>query len=273
MSYGPSFLGGYRALITGGAQGIGLEIARALVAVGCRVAVVDRQVGKAAEVASVLGEGSYCIAADITEPDECQAAVATVLEAFGGLDILVNNAAPGRDRSMIGRISSADWDLHHSIVLLGAAAMAENTLDYLSKSNRGVIINISSVLASSVGADQASVAYHASKAGLEQFTRWLAVRCGPMGVRVNAISPGLVDRDFGPKLSDNKVHRKIIETIVPLGRASSGQDIANLVIFLASDAASYITGQVVRVDGGLELNELFGAGLRIYNSMVDIEKS
>ena len=116
------------------------------------------------------------------------------------------------------------------------------------------------------------MAYHSAKAGLDQFTRWLAVRCGPRGVRVNAVAPGLVDRDVGPKLVDNPVNRRIVEAVVPLGRAASGREIAKTVIFLASDAASYITGQVLAVDGGLEVNEVFGAGLRVHNAMVENAK-
>ena len=272
MTFGPDFLGGHRAVVTGGAQGIGAAIVRELVAVGCRVAIVDRQDDKAQAFATELGRGTCSISADLAVAADCQAAVVSARDAMGGVDILINNAAPGRDRRMIGRIGDADWDIHQSVVLRGAASMVDAALDDLSASKRGAIVNISSALACNVGADQASVAYHVAKAGLDQFTRWLAVRCGPRGVRVNAVAPGLVDRDIGQKLVDSPVNRRIVEAVVPLGRAASGREIAKAVIFLASDAASYITGQVLAVDGGLEVNEVFGAGLRVHNAIVDNAK-
>lgn len=266
MTYGREFLRGYRAIVTGGAQGIGSEIVRELVAVGCRVAIIDLQGEKAEALALELGDGCIGISADITVATESVAAVDQVRNAMGGIDILINTAAPGRNRGVIGKIADSDWALHQSVVLGGAANMVEATLNDLTASKRGAIVNISSVLAGSVGLDQASVAYHVAKAGLNQFTRWLAVRCGPVGVRVNAVAPGLVDRGVGQKISDSLINRTIIETLVPVGRAASGQEVAKAVIFLASDAASYITGEVITVDGGMGLRETFGSGLSVYNA-------
>lgn len=266
MTYGRTFLANRRAIVTGGAQGIGAAIVRGLSEAGCRVAIVDRQGDKARDLAIQLGDGVFALTADLAVSADCHAVVALAREAMGGIDILVNNAAPSRDRGMIGRIAEADWDIHQSIVLRAAASMVEAALGELSASRRGAIVNVSSVLASSVGSDQTSVAYHVSKAGLDQLTRWLAVRCGPAGVRVNAVAPGLVDRDVGQKLIDNPVNRRTVEAVVPLGRAGLADEIAKAVIFLASDAASYITGHVLAVDGGLEVNEVFGAGLRAVNA-------
>lgn len=266
MTYARDHLAGYRAIVTGGAQGIGSAIVKVLVAAGCRVAIVDQQQEKARVLAAEVGSGTIGIVANLTRDEDCRAAVKAARDALGGLDLLVNNAAPGRDRSMRGRIADADWDVHQSVVLRAAASMSEAALDHLSASKRGAIVNVSSILANHVGFDQASVAYHVSKAGLDQFTRWLAVRCGPLGVRVNAVSPGLVDRDVGQKLTDSVDNRRVVEAIVPLGRAASGLEIGKVVVFLASDAASYITGQIITVDGGLEVSEVFNAGLRGYNA-------
>ena len=258
-------LQGRKAIVTGGAQGIGAAIVRGLAAAGATVAIVDRQEDKAKALAAQVGKGIVTVVADLASADDCRKAVRSASKALGGLDILVNNAAPGRNREVIGRIAdAADWEQHESIVLKAAASMAEAALDGLGASGHGAIVNVSSILASTVGADQSSLAYHVSKAGLDQFTRWLAVRCGGSGVRVNAVAPGLVDRDGGPKLTDNPANRKIVEAVVPLRRAGTGREISDAVVFLASDAAAYITGQILTVDGGLTVNEVFGASLRAF---------
>jgi glucose 1-dehydrogenase len=262
-------LAGRRALVTGGAQGIGAAIVRQLVTSGCRVAIVDRQAERARTFAAELGGKAVAVVADLATEADCRNAVAEGREALAGLDILVNNAAPRRDRAMLGRIADADWAVHESTVLQVAANLADAALPDLSASGHGAIVNISSVVAGAVALDQCSWPYHVSKAGLDQFTRWLAVRCGGANVRVNAVAPGLVDRDAGPKLTDNPANRRIVEAVVPLRRAGSARETAEVVVFLASDAASYVTGQVLVVDGGLGLSEVFGASLRAFNAASD----
>jgi 3-oxoacyl-[acyl-carrier protein] reductase len=263
----PSDLTGMRAVVTGGAQGIGAAICLGLKRAGADVAVADQQGEKARALADKLcsfGGVSIAVQADLSTTDGCKEVIANAVNAMGGLDILINCAAPSRDKALLGKLTLADWELHQKIVLDAAVQLSDFACEHLVVRGRGVIVNISSVTASSIAIDQCSWPYHVSKAGLDQLTRWLAVRFGGNGIRVNAVSPGLVDRDIGHKLSDNLEHRAIIETIVPLRRAGTCEDIAKAVVFLSSNQASYITGQVLTVDGGLGVNEVFGAALKVH---------
>jgi 3-oxoacyl-[acyl-carrier protein] reductase len=262
-------LEGRIALVTGGAQGIGAGICEGLAGAGAAVAIVDLQIEKARDLAqrlSVAGCRAVPIAADISNEEGCRSAVAQTVDALGGLDILVNNAAPGRNRDMLGRIAGADWTAHEQVVLQAAVNLVDAALPRLAAGERGAIVNVSSIIGSAVGIDQCSWPYHVSKAGLNQLTRWLAGRLGPSGVRVNAVAPGLVDRDVGPKLTDQAANRAVVEAVVPLRRAGRASDIAQAVIFLCSEQSAYITGQVLTVDGGLGLAEVFGASLRAYQA-------
>lgn len=257
-------LKGMRALVTGGAQGIGACICSGLAAAGAIVAVVDRQADKAQHLATqIIASGGMAIAvsADIASENGCRQAVSASIKGLGGLDILVNCAAPSRNRTMLGKLIDVDWDIHQQIVLNATVILADAASDHLAASGHGAIVNISSETSSSIAVNQCSWPYHVSKAGLDQLTRWLAVRLGERGIRVNAIAPGLVDRDVGHKLTDIPEHLAVIKAIVPLQRAGSGHDISQAVVFLSSKQSSYITGQVLTVDGGLGINEVFGASL------------
>lgn len=256
-------------MVTGGAQGIGAGICLGLTAAGATVAIVDRQAGKAAEVsAQVFARGGKAtvVAADIASEDGCRRAMDDAVAGLGGLDILVNCAAPGRDRTTLGKLTGVDWDLHQQIILNAAVTLADAASEHLAASGHGAIVNISSVTGNSIAIDQCSWPYHVTKAGLDQLTRWLAVRFGERGIRANAIAPGLVDRNTGQKLTDNPQHRAIVEAIVPLGRAGNAHDIAQAVVFLSSRQSAYITGQVLTVDGGLGVAEVFGASLRSFKA-------
>ena len=258
---------GMRALVTGGAQGIGESISMGLAASGAQVSVVDLQVGKASGVAdqiAQLGGSAIAFGADISCEEDCRQAVISTVKSFGGLDILVNCAAPSRSKSMIGNLTGVDSDIHQKVMIDAVVTLADAAGAYLEVSGYGAIINISSVTSSLVAIDQCSWPYHVSKAGLDQLTRWLAVSLGPKGIRVNAIAAGLVDRSIGYKLTDNPENQEVIRSVVPLGRAGSGADIAQAVIFLCSKQSSYITGQVLTVDGGMGISEIFGTSLRTF---------
>jgi len=257
---------GLCAMVTGGANGIGAAVVRGLALAGAAVAIVDTE-PKAAPglVADVFGEGTIYISADISDQEQCASAVLKCTEQLGGLNILVNSAAPGRNRSMLGKLAPVDWELHRKVVLEAACNLTDLALEHLAVGGHGVVVNISSVTGSVIAVDQCSWPYHVSKAALNQLTRWLAVRLGERGIRVNAIAPGLVDRDVGQKLSDNPEYRAIIQSVVPLRRPGKGEDIANAVVFLSSPQSSYITGQVLTVDGGLGVIEVLGASLRTSN--------
>lgn len=262
-------LDGRVALVTGGAQGIGAGICEELAGAGAAVAIVDWQLDKASDLAGRLvlaGQRVIAIHADIATEEGCRSAVTQTVSTLGGLDILINNAAPGRKREMLGQIAGADWATHEQVVLQATVHLTDACLPYLANTGRGAVVNISSAIATSIALDQCSWPYHVSKAGLNHLTRWLAVRLGQQGIRVNAVAPGLVNRENGPQLTDNPTHIAVIKNIVPLGRAGRAADVAKAVVFLCSDQSAYMTGQVLVVDGGLGLSEVFGASLRAYQT-------
>ncbi len=250
-------LEGRKAFVTGAAQGIGAGIARVLASNGARVVIVDIQETEASALAHEIG--GHAVIADLTTQEGCRRAVSEAVNSLGSLDIIVNNAAPARNRSLIGEIEGSDWDIHATLILQAAAWLVAAAQPHLGPG--ASVVNVSSVTARSVGVDQCTWPYHVAKSGLDQLTRYLACRLGPSGVRVNAVAPALVDRDVGRKLSDDPEMARIIRATVPLGRAATAADIGNAVAFLSSDAASYITGQVLTVDGGLGAREVFGAGI------------
>lgn len=249
-------LQGMRAIVTGGAQGIGKGICLELALEGATVVIADLNKDKSEELVkkiAKLGENAIAIQADISSKEGCQKLVNKAIDKLGGLDILINCAAPGRDKNKMMDVGESDWDTHQSIVIKAAAILSDATSKFLKVSGRGVIINISSVVSEGIGVGYCSWPYHVSKAGLNHLTRWLASRLGNEGIRVNAVSPGLVDRDDGPKHSDNLEYKEIIKEVLPLGRPAKTKEIAQVVAFLCSEKSSYITGQVLVVDGGLTI--------------------
>ena len=258
-------LQGMRAIVSGGAQGIGAGICLELALEGATVAIADLQKKKSEELVkkiTKLGKNAIAIKADISSKESCEQLVEKTVDKLGGLDILINCAAPSRDKTKMMNISDSDWDIHQSIVVEASAFLSDVASKHLKASGRGVIVNISSVTSEDVGVGHSSWPYHVSKAGLNHLTRWLACRFGSEGIRVNAVSPGLVDRDEGSKLSDNLEHKALVEEVVPLGRPAKTKEIAQAVAFLCSEKSSYITGQVLVVDGGLSVCESYAQALK-----------
>jgi meso-butanediol dehydrogenase/(S,S)-butanediol dehydrogenase/diacetyl reductase len=239
------------AIVTGAGSGIGREIARRLAAEGARVVVADRVADRAEEVArEIAAGGGQAIATrtDVSAASEVAAMARAAREAFGPVDVLVNNAAIARGDDLL-QIDEATWDEELAVDLKGAYLCAREALPAMIERRRGAIVNVATVNAlSALGND----AYSAAKAGLVSLTRSLAVRYGRHGVRANAVAPGTIRTPVWRERleKDPLVFEKLAEWY-PLGRVGEPEDVANAVLFLASDEAAWITGVVLRVDGGL----------------------
>ncbi len=243
-------LTGRTALVTGGARGIGKAIGLNLAREGADVAFVDVGRPEVAEatVAEIqgLGRRALYIPADVTDPDACVAAVAAVVEAFGKLDILVNNAGITRD-DLIMRMSVENWKKVLEVNLFGAFYMTKAAIRPMLKARYGRIVNMASVSGQMGQAGQAN--YSASKAGLIALTKTTAREIGSRHITCNAVAPGFVmtelTKDMNPEILDYFLK------MTPLARFGTTDDVANAVTFLVSEEASYITGQVLAVDGGM----------------------
>lgn len=240
------------ALVTGASRGIGKAIALRLAKDGCNVAVIyagNEQAAKdtCAEI-EALGVSSLCIRCDVSDSMQCAQAVAQTVEAFGGIDILVNNAGITRD-GLLMSMKEEDFQKVISTNLNGAFYMIKHSCRQFIKRRSGRIINISSISGVMGNAGQAN--YAAAKAGLIGLTKTTAKELAGRNITCNAVAPGFIQTDMTAVLSD-KVKAAISEQI-PLGRMGDVQDIAAAVSFLASQEAGYITGQVLRIDGGLNM--------------------
>jgi len=243
-------LRGQVAIVTGGSRGIGLAIASALVAEGVHVAVTGRDEDHLAEARRRLesaGSGStVTIKADVRSHPAVERTVARVIDRFGGLDVLVNNAGIARDQLML-RMKRADWDEVLATNLTAAFTVVQAALKPMIRQRSGRIVSIGSVVGQMGNAGQAN--YAASKAGLIGFSKAVAREVASRQITVNVVAPGLVATDMTQALTDRAQGDWSAQ--IPLGRVGTPEDVAAAVCFLASDEASYITGQVLAVNGGM----------------------
>jgi 3-oxoacyl-[acyl-carrier protein] reductase len=242
-------LQGRIALVTGGAQGIGRAIAEELAAAGAVLALADVNEVKLAETAAEMkaqGIDAAAFTVNVSSRESIEAGAKAMIEKFGKVEIIVNNAGITRDNLML-RMKPADWDLVLNINLTGAFLLTQALLSPMLKNRWGRIVNIASVVGRAGQAGQ--VNYAASKAGLIGFTRSLAREVASRNITVNAVAPGYIETPMTAVLSE-EVTKAMLAT-VPLGRRGTAKDVAQAVKFLASDAASYITGHVLDVNGGM----------------------
>ena len=239
------------ALITGASRGIGKACALALSAAGIRVALAARNVEQLNELAAYLraqNREAFVVALDLASPESVKQAAVTVAKEFGRIDILVNNAGITKDGLAL-RMKKDDWDVVLTTNLTGAFLMSQQVLQGMMRERWGRIINISSVVAEMGNPGQTN--YVASKAGLIGLTKSLAQEMGSRNITVNAVAPGFIETDMTHGLSP-ELKEKMLANI-PLKRMGQPEDIAAAVVFLASDAASYITGHVLDVNGGIHM--------------------
>ena len=239
-------LSGKNALVTGSTRGIGRAIAETLAQFGARVAVVGRDLEKAREAAAAIGRDAQGFACDVTDTAAVAKLVSDVEAAFGSIDILENNAGITRD-NLVMRLKDEDWDGVQNANLRGAFASIRAVSRGMMKRRSGRIINVSSIVGIIGNKGQAN--YAASKAGLIALTKSVAKELGSRNILVNAVAPGFIDTEMTAAMTPEA--RAALGQQIALERLGNPKDVAAAVAFLASDLASYITGQVLVVDGGM----------------------
>lgn len=241
-----SDLEGRVAIVTGSSRGIGRAIARELADAGASVAVTARDEDRAGDSADDLAGSARGYGCDVTDSDACSELVDRVENDLGPPDILVNNAGIARDNLLV-RLKDEDWDEVLRTNLRGAFLMMRAVSRGMMKRRTGRIINISSVVGLTGNRGQAN--YAASKAGLVGLTKSVAKELASRGVLVNAVAPGFIETDMTADLAEKA--RETLADDIPLGRLGTPEDVAGVVRFLAEEASSYMTGQVLVVDGGM----------------------
>ena len=244
-------LSGKAAVISGAAsqRGIGLATARLFARHGARVAIVDID-GAAAEAAAAgLGPEHRGFACDVTDRQSCEAAARSVIAAFGQVDSLLNNAGVTQPVKIM-EITDRDWDRVLDVNLRGVLHLSQAFIPHMRQRRRGSIVCMSSVSAQRGGGIFGGPHYSAAKAGVLGLAKNMARELGPDGIRVNCVTPGLIQTDItGGKLTD-EMRRDILKGI-PLGRLGEADDVAGVYLFLASDLSAYVTGAVIDVNGGM----------------------
>lgn len=244
-------LSGKTAAISGGAspRGIGMATARLMADHGARVAILDLDEKQSAEAARSLGEGHIGVACDVADAEVCKAAASRVIDEFGQIDILCNNAGVTQPVKTL-EINAADWERILDVNLRGVLHLSQAVVPHMRERKAGSVICMSSVSAQRGGGIFGGPHYSAAKAGVLGLAKAMAREFGPDGIRVNCITPGLIQTDItGGKLTDEM--RADILKGIPLNRLGEAGDVAGAYLFLASDYSSYITGAVIDVNGGM----------------------
>lgn len=237
---------GLRVVVTGGSKGIGADIARAFAERGAKVAIVARNLERAQATAAELPGEAVAFAADVADEEAVARVFGEIAEALGGVDVLINNAGITRDKLLM-QMKADDWNQVMETNLRSCFLCSRAVCRPMLKQRSGRIINITSVIGLTGNAGQSN--YAASKAGMIGYTKSLAKELASRSITVNAVAPGMIDTDMTRELPE--ATQEQIKKGIPLGRLGSGDDVAAACLFLASPAAAYITGDTLRVDGGL----------------------
>ncbi|MBU1006161.1 MAG: 3-oxoacyl-[acyl-carrier-protein] reductase [Candidatus Omnitrophica bacterium] len=242
-------LEGKVALVTGGARGIGKEIALGFAGEGADVVICDVNLEEAQATAKEIedmGRKSIGLKTDVTSTKDVQETMDKILDKYGRLDILINNAGITKD-GLVLRMSDEDWDKVIAVNLKGCFICTKAAAKVMLKQRSGKIVNLASIIGIMGNIGQAN--YAASKAGIIGLTKSVAKELASRGVCVNAIAPGFIRTEMTAKLSED-VQKRMLSAI-PLGRFGEPKDVADLALFLSSERSSYITGQVIQIDGGM----------------------
>jgi NAD(P)-dependent dehydrogenase (short-subunit alcohol dehydrogenase family) len=249
-------LKGVRALVTGAGSGIGKAIARRLAAGGCRVAATDVQEDRVSEVARTIrdeGGDALAIRADVAKQEDVDRMTAQTVSAFGGLDVVINNAGVG-SAAFIESVQDSEIERVFGVNLVGVIRVTRAATPHLKNSGRGRIVNVASV--EGIRGSGLLPVYSATKAGVIGMTRANAVELARFSVTVNAVCPGPIQTEMlSPLLADERYHEKLIKG-VPMRRLGVPEDVAGAVAFFASEESSFITGNVLVIDGGMTVKAL-----------------